>query len=125
MKQIQDHDYDSELWSTLSAERIWLTISNNAGDIEGNLEAPQPVSEETSQSPEDIQGSPEPPQPVRIDTFQSLSPGKKYKLIKDLVKPQTITYDKMTGAVCILVTRNESEKLLTIKQIDNFKIQIT
>ena len=85
------------LWSRTAYERIWVVISNqNSMEID------------TEQ---------------QVHTFQMLTPGNKYKLIKDITKPQNIQYNK-DGTVSVQVNRNEANKLLNINELASFKVAI-
>ena len=104
--------YEPDIWDRLGGSRLWITISASDEDTEM----------ETEDSDEG-QGNHEPRKP----NFNQLSPGKKFKLIKQIAKPQNTIYQK-NGAVAIQVTETEAEQLLTlteiVTEIKAFKVKI-
>ena len=57
-------------------------------------------------------------------TFQSLTPGSKYKLVKEITTPQNTSYNK-DGTISIQVNRHEANQLLQITEISSIKVSIT
>lgn len=100
-KQRIGDEYNTQLWNTLAADRLWITISDP----------------ETAENRSHMAGN------TNVN-FQSLSPAKKYNILTKHTNPQSINYTK-TGTVNLLVTRDEAETLLTVQKLDEFQVTIS
>ena len=60
----------------------------------------------------------------QVTSFQSLTPGKKFRLVKTLgVNPQNTMYNR-DGSLAIQITKDEATTILPVTKIDNFKVDI-
>lgn len=103
-------DHDPELFDKHAAERIWLTIKAEEVKMDIQPGGSEGETDETVSKNE--------------KTFNDLSPAQKYKLIKQITKPENFNYTK-EGFVEILVLADKAGDILSINKIGEYNVSIT
>ena len=101
-------DSEGELYR-LAEERVWCVVADRCEAMDTDTEQPTPTPEQSST-------------PSKL--FQKLSPGKKFKLVKNLVnKLENVEYHK-DCTVSIQISKTDSENLEGDRELEDFKVTI-
>ena len=121
-------DYDEHLFDKLGEARMWV----NVGDRKKTV-APTIDDENRADTPgsatSDITVSTDSSESHNKPSFNSLTPGKKFKLIKTISKPQNTQYNK-DGTISLLISTKEANNLIGDRAIvdpviGNFEVIVT